>query len=306
MVFRTTICVYHSVHWSKSEAKYTVFGEIDFVIVNRAGEVLVVEQKNGPLQETPDGLAKSYGVNKKLVSSQIQRNLSNLRDKFSKLNPQSPKLNVDYMIYCPEYRVVDVNAVGVDMRRTVDATSRTSLAERVEQLLKTDKDENPFLRRELHNFLMSSFRIAPDVNAYKSSQTKVYRKLLAGLSEVIENLEFEPFRLRIIGTAGSGKTQVTMRFCERAVTQGKKPLLLCYNRPLADKLRALAPEGVTVDTYHGFCKTTAEKLGVEVDFGKADEPNFWRNIQEELLGATSDWRAPIRLPGSGRRSRLQG
>ena len=46
-----------------------------------------------------------------------------------------------------------------------------------------------------------------------------------GLSEVIESLEFSPFRLRIVGTAGSGKTQVTMRFCEQALERGEKPLL---------------------------------------------------------------------------------
>ena len=278
--------IYHSVHWSKAESQYTVFGEIDFVIVNAAGEVLVIEQKNGPLQETPKGLVKSYGVDKKLVSSQVQRNLGNFRDKFGKQNPQSPKLSVDYMIYCPEYRVVDVNAVGVDMRRTVDATSRDSLAARVEQLLETKKRNNTILVGELHNFLLNSFRIAPDVNAYKSSQTKVYRQLLSGLSDVIENLEFEPFRLRVVGTAGSGKTQVTMRFCERAIAAGKSPLLLCFNRPLADKLAKLAPKGATVNTYYGFCKTAAEKVGVEVDFSKSEDPKFWRNVQEDLLAAT--------------------
>jgi hypothetical protein len=32
-----------------------------------------------------------------------------------------------------------------------------------------------------------------------------------------------------------------MRFCERVLDRGEKPLLLCFNRPLADKLVALAP-----------------------------------------------------------------
>jgi hypothetical protein len=279
------LAVYHGVHWSKANPKFTAFGEIDFVITNPAGHILVIEQKNGHLDETPQGLEKDYGGNKKLVFSQIERNLGGLRDKFQKSNSRSPALTVDYLIYCPDYRVVDVNAAGVDMQRTVDAQPRSSLAERVKQLLATDKDENPILSQELHKFLLNSFRIAPDVNAYKSNQRKVYRHLLSGLSDVIESLEFSPFRLRIIGTAGSGKTQVTMRFCERAVEEGRSPLLLCFNRPLADKLVALAPEGVTASTYHGFCKETAESVGIEVDLDKADEPGFWREIQEQLVGA---------------------
>lgn len=279
--------VYHSVHWSAVRPKYTDFGEIDFVIVNHAGHVLVVEQKNGPLIETPQGLEKRYfGGKKKLVYTQVQRNLGNLRKKFAKAYPQSPKLDVDYLIYCPDHRIVDVNAAAADRPRTVDATNKAGLAARIEQLMATDKEKSPILRRELHDFLLSGFRIAPDVISYKTKQETVYCQLLDGLYEVIESLEFSPFRLRVIGTAGSGKTQVTMRFCELAIARGEKPLLLCYNRPLADKLSDLAPEGVTVDTYYGFCKTMAETLGVEVDFARADDPGFWRNIQEQLLAAT--------------------
>ena len=62
--------------------------------------------------------------------------------------------------------------------------------------------------------------------------------------------------------------------------------MLCFNRRLADKLSEQAPDGVLVNTYHGFCKEMAENVGVEVDFNKADEPGFWRGIQEELLAAT--------------------
>ena len=279
--------VYHSVHWSAVRPNYTDFGEIDFVIVNEAGHVLIIEQKNGPLVETPQGLEKHYyGQKKKLVYTQIQRNLGNLRKKFQKTYPQSPSLDVDYLIYCPDHRIVDGTSAGVDRPRTVDASVKADLAPRIATLLATEREENALLRRELHDFLLSGFRIAPDVNAYKSKQKVVYTQLLEGLSEVIDNLEFQPFLLRIIGTAGSGKTQVTMRFCEQALQRGEKPLLLCYNRPLADKLAGLAPEGVTTDTYHGFCKAMADQLGVEVNFDNADDPDFWPNIQEELLAAT--------------------
>ena len=279
--------VYHSVHWSKTNRDRAAFGEIDFVIVNEAGDVLVIEQKNGRLHESEQGLEKHYnGGDRKLVYSQVRRNFELLRDKFRKQNPGSPKLKVDYLIYCPDHQVSAVNAAGIDMARTVDARARENLPQRVEKLLAHDKEENQILRRELHDFLLGSFRIAPDVNAYKSKQQTVYRQLLEGLSDVIESLEFSPFRLRIIGTAGSGKTQVTMRFCERAMERGEKPLLLCFNRPLSDKLVALAPDGVKVNTYHGFVREMAEQCGVEINFKKAEEEGFWRDIQEQLLAAT--------------------
>ncbi len=279
--------VYHSVHWSAVRPKYTDFGEIDFVIVNNAGQVLVIEQKNGPMIESPQGLEKRYyGGKTKLVYSQVQRNLGNLRTKFSRSRASNRSIDVDYLIYCPDHRLIDRNSVAVDSQRTVDATQKAELPAKILKLMRSDKEKDPVLRRELHEFLLNGFRIAPDVNSYKSKQNQVYCHLLEGLSEVIESLEFSPFRLRIIGTAGSGKTQVTMRFCERALKEGRRPLLLCFNRPLADKFAAQAPAGVTVNTYHGFCREMAEGLGIEIDFNKADEPNFWQEIQEELLAVT--------------------
>ena len=279
--------VYHGVHWSVSEPRRTKFGEIDFVIVNNEGDLLVIEQKNGPIIEGPQGLEKVYfGGRRKPVHSQVQRNLGNLRTKFSRSMKRAPNLKVDYMIYCPDHRVVDLNAAGIDRARTVDAGTRHLLPQRIEKVLGDGKKRNKLLRRKLHDFLLNGFYIAPDLNAFKTRQRTVYTQLLAGLSEVIDSLEFTPFRLRVVGTAGSGKTQVTMRFCEQALERGEKPLLLCFNRPLADKLAELAPKGVTVNTYYGFCKEMAEQLGVEIDFSEAEEPGFWRNVQEQLLAAT--------------------
>lgn len=123
--------------------------------------------------------------------------------------------------------------------------------------------------------------------SYKSSQERVYRQLLSGLSDIIDNLEFEPFKLRVTGTAGSGKTQVTAAFCDRMLTQGKKPLLLCFNRPLADRFKEIANSSVTVNTYYGFCREMAEITGARIDFSKVKEDGFWHEVQELLYEANS-------------------
>ena len=277
--------IYHSVHWSKSNAYVSTFGEIDFVIVNKSGEILVIEQKNGVLEETPDGLEKSYGLTKKLVQSQIQRSIGGIRKQYSKQHKGMPGLSIDYLIYCPDYKVINVNAAGVDMLRVVDRDEKVNLTNRIEKLLAPETEKAHGLAEELHNFLLSSFRISPDINAYKSSQERVYCRLLSGLSDVIDNLEIDPYKLRVIGTAGSGKTQVTMRFCDKMRSKGKNPLLLCFNRPLADKLREIAEEEVTVNTYYGFCRAMAELAGLTIDFSRADEDGFWRDIQERLIAA---------------------
>ena len=277
--------VFHSVHWSQAYEKNTVYGEIDFIVMNNTGKVLVIEQKNGMLEETHEGLVKSYGLAKKVVGDQIQRNISSIRDKFSKQHPGGEKLHIDYLIYCPDYKVININAAGIDRERVVDGNSKAGLSDYIKRLLDVKSDASPESVRELHEFFLSSLRIVPDVASYKSSQERVYRQLLSGLSDVIDNLEFEPFRLRVTGTAGSGKTQVTLAFCDRMLAQGKTPLLLCFNRPLADSLREIAGNGVTVNTYYGFCREMAEMAGVLIDFSNINTDGFWPDVQERLVAA---------------------
>ena len=52
--------IYHGVHWSSLAQGFSIYGEVDFAIVNRAGDVLLIEQKSGFLEETPYGLVKRY------------------------------------------------------------------------------------------------------------------------------------------------------------------------------------------------------------------------------------------------------
>ena len=224
---------------------------------------------------------------KKNVEVQIQRNIGNLRDKFSKQHPGTQSLNIDYLIYCPDHRVININASGIDRERVVDGNSKTRLSNYIERLLDVKTDASAGLIAELHDFFLSSLRIVPDVASYKSNQEKVYRQLLSGLSDVIDNLEFEPFRLRVTGTAGSGKTQVTLAFCDRMLAQEKKPLLLCYNRALADKLKEVVGTGVMVNTYHGFCREKAAEAGVPIDFSNINKDGFWRDVQDRLVAAAS-------------------
>ena len=68
--------VFHGVHWSREYQSWTVYGEIDFVIVNKAGHVLAIEQKNGPMVETDQGLEKHYKSGKAYKKSKNRRSVS--------------------------------------------------------------------------------------------------------------------------------------------------------------------------------------------------------------------------------------
>ena len=278
--------IFHGVHWANSSAYGTRFGEIDFVIVNQSGDLLVIEQKNGRVEETSQGLTKSYGNQKKSLDSQIQRNIGNIRTKFSARHGNEQGLRVEYLIYCPDYRVLDVNAAGIDKERTVDATTRDQLHGRVQDLLGPGSSNDEAWAYVVEQFFRQSLDVVPDVSAYVSSQENIYTQMLEGLADVIGKLEFTPFRLRVIGTAGAGKSQLTLSLCARAVEESHRPLLLCFNRPFADKMKPMLPAGVASNTYLGFCTEFAESKGLDIDFSRmTKDPEFWQRIQEHAMAA---------------------
>jgi len=252
--------------------------------VNRSGDVLIIEQKDGSLEETDQGLQKRYPNGAKLVTSQIERNCWNLNDRFKRQMGTTDKLSMECLIYCPDHHVVNVTAPGIDMSRTVDAKTKHKLAERIMELLPPGAERGDKWAETVCNFFRQSFQVVPDVSSYVSTQERVYTQMLEGLSDAIGKIDFTPYRLRVIGTAGCGKSQLTLTFCERELAKGRRPLLLCFNRPLADRLGSLAPDGVRVDTYYGFCKKTLESLNEGVTIVPTQEPGFWREVQDQLVG----------------------
>ena len=275
--------VFHSLHWSNERPRYSIFGEIDFVVVNKAGHILVIEQKNGALEESEEGLIKVYGRDRKNVAGQVHRQVNNIQDKLKKYHGGTKGIEIDYLVYLPDYRVVRLNAAGLDKSRVVDQSQMGDLAKIIEQQLGPGSDSDPGFSRSIQNFFRQSLEVVPAVSTYITSQEKSYTRMLAGLGDVIDNIEFSPFRLRVIGTAGSGKSQLTMRFFQRALARGKRPLLLCFNRALADRLQQIAEDETNVNSFHGFCTRVAEQAGIAIDYSKVSEPGFWQSVLDNVL-----------------------
>ena len=102
---------------------------------------------------------------------------------------------------------------------------------------------------------------------------------------VLENFEMQPMRLRIEACAGSGKSELLRVLARRAVAAGRRTLLVCFNRPLAELHREGLP-GATVETWFGLRRTLAEGLGIDLQFGVAADWAFWRQLEEQILSAT--------------------
>lgn len=281
--------VFHNVHWSRARKDFAAFGEIDFVVVNRAGRCIFIEQKNGALEETADGLFKHYANGSKEVSSQILRNLDNVRDKFRQ--QYKDRLDVDYLIYCPDHRLKGVHAVAYEAARVVDAAAADKLADRIMALAPANAQDDGAAAK-VARFFQNSFDLAPDVHAHVQANEKSFTRLSSGLVDIVDNLDMTPFRLRVSGSPGCGKTIVAVRAFEHAVEAGKRPLLVCFNRSLKEKIKAITPAGGLVETWYGLCKRFLEDCGHHIDFQQQSlNPAFWQELQERVILETvpDDW-----------------
>jgi len=260
--------VYHGVHWTRVNREHALFGEIDFVVVGPTGRLLLIEQKSGFLDETPDGLVKTYAKAAKNVGVQMARSAGHLRERLAAFL-KGHRADVDSLLYCPDYIVRRPGSAGVDPARIVDAPRREHLAAIVRSLLREGPTDRVVLDN-VHRFLVDELELVPEVGAVVGQAEALYTRLAGGLADWARRIDCEPFRLHVVGTAGSGKTQLAMAVLRDAIAAGRRPLYVCYNRPLADHIALIAPSGGEIATYHQLCDRMLRAHGVVPDFARQD------------------------------------
>ncbi|AOJ66122.1 nuclease [Burkholderia ubonensis] len=260
--------VYHGVHWTRAEQGFSVFGEAAFVVVSPAGRVLLIEQKAGFLRETPKGLVKVYLQTERNVPIQLARTQETLHRRLT-ASLGAGVYGVEALLYCPDYTIRQAAIAGVPSERIVDATRKAQLAQVIQQILPADEPRVANAPK-IHHFLADELALTPDTSALVGQAGTLVTRLSGGLASWARQLEFTPFRLRVIGTAGSGKTQLAVQAMRDAIAAGRRVLYVCFNRPLADYIARIAPPGAKIANYHQLCDWVARDGGYTPDFDAPD------------------------------------
>ncbi|BCF90323.1 MULTISPECIES: ATP-dependent helicase [Paraburkholderia] len=271
--------VYHGVHWTRLHEGFSVFGEADFVIVSPAGRVMIVEQKTGFLRETPKGLVKVYMQTERNVAIALARTIEGLHRRFTAAFGAGTYF-IEELLYCPDHVVKDAAISGVNPARIVDATRKDKLVSIIREALPEDEPRLACAPK-IHHFLADELALTPDASALVGQAGTLVTRLAGGLASWARRLEFAPFRLRVIGTAGSGKTQLAIQVMKDAVARGARPLYVCFNRPLADHIARVAPPEAKVANYHQLCDWIVRDSGRAPDFQSSD-------VFEQLESAFAD------------------
>jgi hypothetical protein len=287
--------VYHGVHWARAQAGGSAYGEIDFIVVNPYGHLLAIEQKDTQIVVTPKDLFARYGgarspgstapqPNDKSITTQVNRNLNALRTQFSRRYP-GRTLQIDHLLYLPTARIAGALPSSVDPARVIDAESDASLIATIESLLEghgqTWSDDRLEDLPRIDEFLSQRVGAAPHIGLLGRSAREFTTRLSGGLSTWVSRLSMRPWRLRVRGTAGSGKTQLALQALQQAHAAGKRALYVCFNRPLADAMKLLAPLPENVVTFHELARLVSQSSGgPAIDFS---HPEVFAQITQRFM-----------------------
>src|SRR5690606_32052800 len=124
------------------------------------------------------------------------------------------------LLYCPDYTVREPGTAGIDPARVVDARRKSELLPIVRALLPATGEVLPAKAR-VHRLLGEMLELVPEVNTILGEAGALSTRLSGGLAHWARRIECEPFRLRVVGTAGSGKTQLAMAVYRDAIQAGR-------------------------------------------------------------------------------------
>lgn len=285
--------VFHGIHWTRVEEDAAIYGEIDFLVVNQYGKILAIEQKETKIErsKTGDLLAIYESANgrrsEKSISSQVTRNIHSLRQEFSRRH-SGKSIQIDHLLYLPTATITGPLPSSLAIGRVVDQSESINLPEIILKIFEDNSipsGDNVADALSIRDFLSEKAFITPQLGLLGRSAKVLTTRLAGGLSEWAERLEFSPFNLWVQGTAGSGKTQLALKELKRAKSNNQTSMYLCFNRPLADAMKLVAPEPNNCMTFHELASLLSKQKGHEVDFEKN---NAFQDLENFLLKNIAD------------------
>lgn len=298
--------VFHGLDWTLSEHAQDQHGELDIVVLNRAGDIAVLEVKGGEVSFEKSGVFKRYANGVKNIAQQTGWQF---RSILSRVKQEHFHVRLQHFLVLPHQRVSEQGSVSYPRDRIADASDCEDLAGFIQRKLGlgVQSDERDRVSAFLHNRLNQE----TDVTALSGTLQRHVAAISGGLATWVPRIHAPSGVIRVTATAGSGKTQLALRVLRDARAAGHRAAYVCFNRSLADHLQDIAPAGVQVSSFHQLCWVAAGKPETVPDFevlaqqyihrlGEV-EPDLDVLIIDELQDMQADWVSPLigRVRGDG-------
>lgn len=283
-------------------------GEADFVIAHPERGVLMLEVKGGAISMEPstgDWTSRDRLGIVHAIKNPIAQARSSKYEILKKLKAmrgwQERRLRLRHGVVFPDAAVPD-RALGADAPREIfcDAAEfRSDLRGWIERRLgRPDAAVREVALGQggvdqLNRLLATPIMLHMPMSVLIEDDERTFRELTVQQYHLIELLG-EVRRAAIAGAAGTGKTILALEKARRGAASGRRTLVTCFNRPLADQLgRILEGTGVDVFTFHAFCGHAARSAGLSVPANVSQNELSNVVLPELLVDATSggDWRS---------------
>lgn len=221
------------------------YGEVDVMVMGPSGALLLLEVKAGAVIQRDGGIFKRYGSDERNVAQQCQLQRASL---LGRLRGTGLDASVSSCLVLPDYLLGNAEIVSVPRERIVDAAGFAQLPALVRGWLAVQKgcSQTDVLRR----FLYNHFQVVVDLGTARDQLLRTMRTLSDGLATWVPRIASPSAVVRVQATAGSGKTQLALRLLQDALDEGARAGYICYNRTLADYIRACAPPRAEVANFH--------------------------------------------------------
>ncbi|MDH4120517.1 MAG: NERD domain-containing protein [Deltaproteobacteria bacterium] len=297
--------VFYGVKWiSKPEHGYTQDGEADFVVAHPDHGVMVLEVKGGEISFDASASrwsSRSANGETHPIKDPFQQAMVGKKMLLNKLK-QHPALKgkhipMSHGVVFPK-ALKNHFALAPDQPPEVivdhdDLTRLPGAIERVFGYWKEKISEGAFGAAgmgAIEGVLGRSFQYRlPMAHALREDQRRMVE--LTEQQFMVLDLLSQQRRAAIHGGGGSGKTLLAMEKARRLANEGFRTLLTCYNRPLAESIKAAlgAVENLTVANFHTLAYETAAGCGIPLaDPAKPEilPKNFWEEqVPEAYLQA---------------------
>lgn len=290
--------VLHSLNLSRHV--YQTMGEIDFVVVVPGKGVLVLEVK-GSEYVAFDGQRWVFGQGPNALTKpispfvQAKDNMISLRTYVGGQLSAASGMAFGYCVVLPRCGRIRHPSPEWDSHHliTADDLARETLPALILKSLEAWRDiqrTSPSTARwfvsslptrqqvpQIVQLLRPRFEVFEPPSARAQRRDAELKRYSEEQFGALDSMSDNP-RTLFLGPAGTGKTLLALEAARRALAQGKRVLLTCFNRALAERLRSqLEPdERLVVNTLQGHMMNVA---GLAYDPGFDD--TFWKQTLPE-------------------------
>ena len=296
--------VYHSASWLiKESGQAPRDGEADFVVAHPDLGIMVIEVKGGGIRraggtwESVDRNGTAHRI--KDPFRQVANEMHDLR-RIASSRQDWPAHEVRFCraVAFPDSTYDQAPTPDGPTEIVIDADDLPHLEARIRDIFDWWAGHTEEGRRggapgaiglkALHTLLGRDFEIPSPLQLQLAEDEREIIRLSQQQYDILDHLRAQR-RALILGVAGSGKTLLAAEQARRMAEAGHRVLLTCFNRPLAEYLRASIGllDNVDVFTFHGLAEELATRAGLAISKRHADADYFDVELPQALSDAAA-------------------